>query len=211
MLDKQDEQLAFLKEYPVGIYRIQLLTTLQNEKLQNVDETRFRRELEYLTKHEGDGFIQTQDEFFQRWLNGRTDRKPDLSHYIGCKGFELQVPQVRIQRFEEERTFGRIEGLVIASDFGYSEDFGNSIVFAINDIPSQRVLTYHDRNGQQMKKNQTERKQLTHKPIYQFKDKPEKYPFESLNPLKSNYYTWTLVNVLTKEVYDSLKKIGFVW
>ncbi|MBI2523552.1 hypothetical protein HYW19_04110 [Candidatus Woesearchaeota archaeon] len=206
-----DEQLAFLKEYPKGIYRVQFLTTLENEKLSERDETRFRRDLEYLTQHQGERLIQTPDEFFQRWLNGRSDRKPDLSQYVGCKGFELQMPQVRIQRFEEGRTFGRIEGLVIASDFGYSGDFGESIVFAINHIPSQRVLTYHDEDGQKIKRDPSGRKQLTHEPIYQFGGPPEEFPFASLNPLKSAGYTWTLINVTPKEVYDALKKIGFVW
>ena len=206
-----DEQLAFLKEYPNGIYRVQFLATLQDEKLPDMHEKGFKRDLDYITKHPENGFIQTPDEFFQRWLNGRTDRKPDLSQYLSCKGFELQEPQVRIQRFEEGRTFGRIEGLVIASDFGYSGDFGDSVVFAINDIPSQRVLTYRDRDGQETKRNPGGRKQLTQNPIYQFGDRPEQYPFGSLNPLKSAGYTWTLVNITPKEVYDALKQIGFVW
>ena len=206
-----DEQLVFLKEYPKAIYRIQLSATLENEKLSERDGTRFRRDLEYLTKHQEDGLIQTPDEFFQRWLNGRSNRKPDLSQYAGCKGFELQMPQVRIQRFEEGRSFGRVEGLVIASDFGYSSHFGDSVIFAINDILSQRVLTFYDRDGQQMKENPTGRKQLTHKPINQFGDKPQQYPFVSLNPLKSTSYTWTLVNITPKEIYDAVKKIGFVW
>lgn len=206
-----DEQLVFLKDYPNGIYQVQFLTTLENEKLSERDETRFRKDLEYLTQHQGERLIQTPDEFFQRWLNGRSDRKPDLSQYVSCKGFELQMPQVRIQRFEEGRTFGKIEGLVIASDFGYSSDFGDNIIFAINDIPSQRVLTYHDEDGQEIKRNPSGRKQLTQKSIYQIGDKPEQYPFGSLNPLKSLYYTWTLVNITPKEVYDAIKKIGFVW
>lgn len=121
------------------------------------------------------------------------------------------MSQVRIQGFEEGRTFGRIEGLVIVSDFGYSEDFGDSIVLAINDITSQRVLTYHDKDGQETKRNPVGRKQLTQSSIYQFRDKPKQYPFTSLNPLKSAYYTWTLVNITPKEVYDTIKKIGFVW
>jgi len=206
-----DEQLAFLKEYLKGIYRVQFLTTLENEKLSEGDETRFRSDLEYLTQHQGKGLIQTPDEFFQRWLNGRSDRKPDLSQYVGCKGFELQMPQVRIQRFEEGRTFGKIEGLVIASDFGYSGDFGDDIVFAINDIPSQKVLTYHDEEGQEIRRDPLGRKQMTKDSIYRFGRPSEKYPFESLNPLKSAYYTWSLVNVSPDEIYQALRKIGFKW
>ena len=129
-----DGQLDFLREYPKGIYRVQFLATLENEKLSEREEHGFRKDLEYLTEHQEDGFIQTPSEFFQRWLNGRIDKKPDLSQYAGCKGFELQQSQVRIQRFEEGRSFGRIEGLVIASDFGYSDDFGDSMFFAINDL-----------------------------------------------------------------------------
>ena len=205
------QQLAFLKEYPKGIYRVQLNATLQDEKLQDIDEIRFRKDLEYLTRYQEDRLIQTPDEFFQRWLNGRIDRKPDLSHYLSCKGFELQEPQVRIRRFEDGRTFGRIEGLVIASDFGYSPDFGDDLVFAINDISSQKVLTYRDRDGREAKRNPAGMKQLTSGPIYLFWDKPKQYPFASLNPLKSEGYTWTLINITPKEVYDDLKKIGFVW
>ena len=206
-----DEQLAFLKEYPKGIYRIQLNATLQNEKLQDINETGYKRDLEYLTRHQEDGLIQTPDEFFQRWLNGRTNMKPDLSQYLGCKGFELQLPQVRIQRYEDGGSFGRIEGLVIASDFGYSGDFGDNIVFAINDTSSQRVLTYHDRGGQETKRNPTGRKQLTQNPIYQFGNEPEKFPFASLNPLKSVGYTWTLVNITPEGVYYAVRNIGFIW
>lgn len=206
-----DRQLDFLKDYPTGIYRVHFLATLKNEKLSARDEVIFRRDLEYITGHPGEGLIQTPDEFFQRWLNGRSDRKPDLSQYARCKGFELQEPQVRIQRFEEGRSFGRIEGLVIASDFGYSGDFRDSIVFAINDIPSRRVLTYHDEDGQRIKKDPKGKKQLAPKPIYQFGNEPEEYPFTSLNPLKSTNYTWTLVNIAPEKVYDALKKIGFVW
>jgi len=206
-----NEQLAFLTNYTQGVYRVRFLATLENEKLSEHDETEFRRNLEYLAKHPGEGFIQTPDEFFQRWLNGRSDRKPDLSHYVGCKGFELQEPQVRIRKLGDGSSFGRIEGLVIASDFGYSGDFGDSVVFAINDIPSHKVLTYYDEDGKKMKENPTGRKQLTPKPIYQFGDKPEKFPFASLNPLKSYNYIWTLVNVTSKEVYEAIKKIGFVW
>ena len=206
-----NEQLVFLKEYPKGIYCIQLNATLQNGKLHDTHETGFRGNLDYITRHPEDKFIQTPDEFFQRWLNGLTDRKPDLSQYLNCKGFELQEPQVRTQKFEDGRTFGRIEGLVIASDFGYSGDFGDGIVFAINDIPSQRVLTYHDEDGRETKRNPRGRKQLTHEPIYQFRGPPEKFPFVSLGPLKSAGYTWSLLNVTPKEVYDALKKIGFVW
>ena len=54
---------------------------------------------------------------------------------------------ILLERFEEGGTFGQIKGLVIASDFGYSGDFGSSLVFAINDIPSQRALTYQDIDG----------------------------------------------------------------
>ena len=205
------EQLAFLGEYPIGIYRVHFFATLENGKLSERDEVSFRRDLKYIMEHPEERLIQTPDEFFQRWLNGRSDRKPDLSQYAGCKGFELQEPQVRIQRVEQGRSFGRIEGLVIASDFGYSGDFGDGIVFAINDIPSQRVLTYHDEDGRETKRNPRGRKQLTHEPIYRFGGLPEEFPFESLNLLKSADYTWTLVNITSKEVYDALKRIGFVW
>lgn len=206
-----DEQLAFLKEYPKGIYRLQLLATLENEKLPERYEAWFRRDLDYLIKHKEEGLIQTPNEFFQRWLNGRTDKKPDLSQYLGCNGFVLQTPQVRIQIYEDAKTFGKTEGLLIASDCGYTSDFGKSIVFAINDVVTQRVLTYHDMNGQYIKRNPLGTKQLTQDPIYQFGDQPEQYPFKSLNPLKSDSYTWTLVNIAPEEVYDALRKIGFVW
>ena len=206
-----NEQLAFLKEYPTGIYHVELYANFKNKRLPDADEIRFRRDLEYLTKNQEGGLIQTPDEFFQLWLNGRTDKKPDLSQYLDCKGFELQVPQVRIQRYGGRRTFGSIKGLVIASDFGYSTDFGNSMVFAINDLALQKVLTYHDEKGQEIKRNPSGRKPLTHKPIYQSRDELEEFPFGSKSPTKSDRFTWTLVNVTPKEVYDALKRIGFVW
>jgi len=123
----------------------------------------------------------------------------------------LQEPRVRIEKLGEGRTFGKIEGLVIASDFGYTGDFSDHFVFAVNDIFLQKVLTYHDKHGKETKANPRGVKQLTQNPIYRFATKPEKYPFESLNSAKSAPYTWTLVGVTPAEVYDSLKKIGFVW
>ena len=202
------KQLAFLKEYPRGIYRVHFLATLEDERLSVEDEKIFRRNLEYLTKHQKEGFIQTPDEFFQRWLNGHCGKKPDLQQYFDCKGFELQEPRIKIERFDDGRIFGQIRGLVIASDFGYG-DFRDRTVFAINDTPSQRVLTYHD-NGEIME-NPLGRKNLTHEPIYPFGGKPDRYPFNSLNPLKSCDYTWALVNIAPKEAYEAIRKIGFVW
>ena len=162
-----DKQLNFLDGYPKGIYHVQLNATLHNERLQDYDESRFRNDLEFLTKKQENKFIQNPDEFFQRWLNGRIDEKTDLSQYADCKGFELQIPQVIIKRFDDGDTFGKIEGLVIASDFGYSEDFDESIVFAINDLSTKRVLTYHDLHCQEIKKNPIERKELKQESIYQ--------------------------------------------
>jgi len=77
-------------------------------------------------------------------------------------------------------------------------------------IPSQRVLTYHEGYEQEIKRNPMGRKQLTQNPIYQFGNKSEEFPFSSLNPLKSNVHTWTLINITPEEVYDALRQVGFV-
>ncbi|RLC36858.1 hypothetical protein DRH29_03620 [candidate division Kazan bacterium] len=198
-----DKQLDFLKKYPKGIYRIQFLCTLDGEKLDPEDKAKFEKNLSYIHSNPERRYVQTPQEFFQAWLNGRLDKTPNLDNT--CKGFELQLPNVRIQRFDDGGVFGRVEGLVIASDFG------NDIVFAINDIPNKRVLTYHDEKGKEIKRNPLGRKELTAKPIYRFGNQPEKYPFESLNPLKSANYTWSLVNVSQDEVYQALREIGFKW
>jgi hypothetical protein len=148
----EQNQLAFLKKYPAAIYRTALLATLQDEKLPTEKEKMFRGDLEYLLAHPNEGLIRKPEEFLKRWLNGRIEKSPDLGHYAQCKGFELQLPQVRIDRYDKDKSFGKIKGLVIASDFGYSNDFGDDIVFAINDIHSKRVLTYHDKNGEYTKR-----------------------------------------------------------
>lgn len=106
---------------------------------------------------------------------------------------------------------GKIEGLVVASDFGYSGDFGDNLVFAINDIPSQRTLVYRDEDTANLKASPLAKKDLVSKRIYSFNRGQETYPFKSLNPLKSDYYTWSLVNFSTDEVYKALKEIGFDW
>jgi len=204
-----DEQLDFLKGYPKGIYRMKFLSTFDGEKLDWEDEARFKEKLSWINLNPERRYIQTPQEFFQRWLNGRLGKTPNLDNI--CKGFELQLPNVRIQRFDDGRVFGNVEGLVIASDFGYSDDFHNNVVFAINDIQSQRVLTYRDEDGQELEENQLGSKKLAHQPIFRFSKEPEKYPFESLNPLKSLNYTWSLVNVSPDEIYQALREIGFEW
>lgn len=207
----ENRQLNFLKEYPKGIYKIQFSANLENGELSKVDEIRFRKDLEYLIKNEKEKIIKNPDEFFQKWLNGCNNKKPNLSQYLECNGFELQIPQIEIRKFEDQRFFGSVYGLIIASDFGYSGDFGDSVVFAINDILSKKVLTYHNDHRKNIEQDLIEKKELIESTIYQFGNKSEKYPFESLNPLKSSNYTWTLINISPKEVYDALREINFIW
>ena len=207
-----EKQLAFLENHPKGIYRTEFLSTLageSGEELDSEDRARFEENLSWLYSNSKEGYIQTPQEFFQRWMNGRLDKTPNLDSL--CKGFELQLPQVKFQKQLEDDTrhYGRIEGLVIASDFGYSGDFHEDMVFAINDIPSKRVLVYRDEDTKKFKAAPLAKKNLIPQRIYPFGKGQEEFPFESLNPLKSMEYTWSLVNIQPEEVYKALKEIGF--
>jgi len=202
-----DEQLAFLGGYPKGIYKMHFECTLIDGEITPFFKGSFKEQLDFISEHPEKRLIQTPKEFFQRWLNGRLGKTPNLSQYVGCNGFELQLPRVLI----ESSTIGFLEGLVIASDLGYTSDFGNDLVFAINDIPSQKVLVYQDKDGKNLKSIPLARKDLMPKRIYSFCEGQEEYPFKSFAPLKSADYTWSLVNVFPEEVYNSIREIGFSW
>ncbi len=199
-----NEQLAFLSNYPKGIYRMHFLSNLTDElRLDSDDRAEIEEKLIRFYSR-GDVYIQTPEEFLQRWLNGRSGKTLRLPSLDGvCQGFELQIPHVMVDTF-------KIDGLAIASDFGYTGDFRDNVVFAVNDIPSQRVLTYHDRHGEEIKKSPSGIKPLVHKPIYDWGE-PNQFPFESLNPGKSLDYTWSMINITPEEVYDALKRVGFRW
>lgn len=197
-------QLAFLEKYPKGIYKTSLYANMNSGEIDILHKEEIEKHLSYISKYKE--LVLTPDEFFQRWLNGRLDKKPNLPHYVDCKGFELQIPQIRINKRDDGSVaFGCIEGLVIASDLGYS-DFRDTLVFVLNDIFSKKILIYKEENIENLD-NSNLKKELI--PKLNFLSCG--YPFSSVNPLKSAGYTWTLINILSEEVYESLRKIGFSW
>ncbi|MDO8511560.1 MAG: hypothetical protein Q7S55_05350 [Nanoarchaeota archaeon] len=205
-----EEQLAFLQDYPTGLYRTIFNCTLDKGlNLHTDDRERFRRNLEAISSNPERRYIQTPQQFFERWLNGRRGEEPQLNEYSRL-GFELQMPIVKTITYDEGAVFGRIEGLALASDFGYSSNFGSSLVFAINDISTERALVYSDEE-ERIKTDPLSKKNLRLQRIYGFPDGPQEYPFASVNPLKSLEYTWSLINISPEEVYGALKEIGFVW
>lgn len=209
-----EEQLSFLEEYPAGIYRTLLLSGLfTEEELPLKYKNRFEGDLERAFSDHNGGYIQTPELFFQRWLNGRRSQEPKLNVYHLGSGFELQLPTIRTETVELDDgiIIRELRGLVIASDFGYTNDFWNDLVFAINDLSTQRVLVYRDEN-ETIKHQPLAKKQLKPERIYGFPEGAiQEYPFESLNLGKSCDYTWTLVNISPDEVYKTLKEIEFTW
>ncbi|GEM_PF-6034824 len=206
----ENNPLAFLERYPSGIYKTKFLSSFDGEELGRDDRERFEGNLDRLLTCPIDqpGVINTPEEFFMRWLNDRLGIFPGLPYHDGWYGFELQLPYTKTT-LVEGKTFGQIGGLVIASDFAYS-DFRSTLVFAINHIPSRRVLVYKDEEAEAIPLDPKGTKRLLPQRIY-FGENSEEYPYESLNPLKSLDYTWSLVNLSPDEVYDALRTIGFTW
>lgn len=206
------KQPAFLRSYPQGVYRTEFPTLIFSEKQvpKNIEHL-IRGSLDHLVSNPSEGYLPNTEEFFQRWLNGRIGIKPHLDHYLDCPGFELQTSIV--EETYKGAQHNRLRGLVLASDLGYSSDFGSDVVFVINDLSSKKVLTFGDEESESITNNPTGRKLLESKPTYLMgnSSEPLPFPFSSLNPFKSSIFTWTLVNIHHQEVYTALRKIGFVW
>jgi len=205
----KEDILDFLNRHRPGLYKVHFFANLIEGKLLEEDRERFEGELEYLASNLDEGYIQTQEEFFERWMNGRLDKKPALHKF--CKGFELQLPVAEVRKLDDSRTIGKVGGLVLATDLGYSGDFGNDMVFTINALPYKRVLVYQDRECVKLRKSPFGKKKLKQTKVYGFDDGQETYPFESLNPLKSADYTWSLVNIPTEDIWHALRQKGFKW
>lgn len=212
----QDASLDFLSRYPAGIYKTVFCAYFGAEGLGHNDRVRFERELNHV-RADSEGYIATPGAFFEQWLRGRSGRGNGLLPDDDCHGFELQLPQARFEQEDDmpgveddTRIWGRIEGMVIASDLGYSGDFRNDLVFVMNDRLSGRTLVYHDADSTHIRAQPRGPKQLRHTSIYGWGGPPA-YPFDSVNPRKSWEYTWSLVHVSHDEVYDALRAIGFVW
>ena len=205
------KQPVFLRDYPAGIYRIIFDCTLDRELTLPLDiQERYQRNLGLILSDPERGYIETPKLFFERWLNGRCSGEPTLCSYYSGLGFELQIPLLRTEQLGSASFFGRIEGFALASDFGYTSDFKGSLVFAINDIFTERTLVYRE-GEEKIKIEPLAKKDLKPQRRYGFPDGPENYPFSSLNPSKSLDYTWSLVNISPEEVYQALRDIGFEW
>jgi len=208
------EKLEFWKGCPGGFYRHRLSDRIRLNKDGNLnpeDREIHERGLRYLHSNPEEGYVRSPEEFFERWINTRSGKEPRL---IGswCGGFELQLPQAKIFK-ASDRNFLDIDGLVIASDFGYTGDFSGRLVFGINHLTSQRVLIYRtplEKVVDGPAEVPSGEKQLLTGSIYGWGG-PVMYPFSSLNPSKSAESTYSLVNIEPEKVYETLREIGFKW
>jgi len=189
-------ELEFLNGFPRGIYNCSILWPYSGGELDPMRAELCRRELSSAK------FIQGTDEFFEQWLNEHRNEKSSL---LGSREFELKVPEVRSQEFEGGLTRGVITGFAVASDLGWH--FADELVFVVNDTSSKRVLVYRDGQREKMRANPLGKKELTPQSLPELR----KYPYRSLNTLKSDYCTWTALQIKPEEIYASLRKIGFYW
>ena len=148
--------------------------------------------------------------FFKLWREGLLQRD--------IKGFELQyvnwvegTPYYKIGEWEGVNDFGRVEGIVIASDLNGLVDDKDFTSLAVNDFDRLRVLAYkpkeevHEKNKGRWEENLLMENE---DPYISWFHKPAEFPFSSLNPLKSAPYTWISVEYSPQEIYNALKDIG---
>ena len=75
-----EKQLAFLRDYPSGIYRMIFDSTLDSELNLNSDaQERFRRNVDLILLDHERGYIQTPQQFFEKWLDSRSGKG---LHYV---------------------------------------------------------------------------------------------------------------------------------
>jgi hypothetical protein len=204
-------QLDFLKNYQKGIYKMWFSGQINRGILESYDQQILEHQLIGISQTPKGSFISTPDEFFYRWQNTRLGNfDKGLPHYVNCSGFDLGMPYIRMNESQKSVT-GRLDTIVIASDLSYGDHYSR-LVFVVNDIKSEKVVVYKE-DDELKDKNLLGEKRLLSQTISSLglEGESEKYPFESEAPGKAASYCWSLINISPDEVYNSLKKIGFIW
>lgn len=185
----------------------------------------------YLKKEQGvpsPHFFPTPSDFLKAWQEGYRikGRRSILSPR--SKGFELQFvtwdessPYYRIERdgkvlWEAVRDWGVLDGIVIATDINGITDQYGYMCLGVNDLDTQRILAYKPKNEISEENRSKWRKNtfIAEEDIYVtgFIDgrKPE-FPYTSIAPDKTGLHTWIMIGFSPHDVYNALRKLGFIF
>ena len=104
-------------------------------------------------------------------------------------------------------------GIVLATDLNEIIDINGYMALAVNDLDAKKVYSYKPKEKTSSKNQDKweEKLLLAGEDPYAWADsidEPE-FPFESLNPLKTYPYTWTVIGFTTHDVFNALREIGF--
>lgn len=176
----------------------------------------------------GPHFFETPADFFNAWAHPyKTDADCDSGanekSLLGsmAAGFELQYVNwdmhqrySRIGQWKGVRKLGpkvrRINSIVVASDFNGMYDKIQSMMLAVNNfntrtVHSAKPVAY---TAERFKEDWHRRVLYADQNPYYW-DKKQEFPYESLNPLKSSEYTWTMVGFHPHDAYRALLNLGF--
>ncbi|MBI2668114.1 hypothetical protein HYX17_05105 [Candidatus Woesearchaeota archaeon] len=164
-------------------------------------------------------FTENPDEFFKMWMRGYSEERSPFSPLH--KGFELHYisydeedPYHKIGDWKGMDDWGVLEGIIIVADLnGMPNRYNRYISLVINDFDKKRVLAYREKEYIS-EENQSRWKEKTLMNGEHPTDtllcgsemEEPKFPY-MWSALSEN--TWTSVGFAPKEIYDSLRKLGF--